>query len=148
MRTCSRLAIVVAVLLLASCHVGPQIVESDLGRHPQGADVLVELIEKAGSKRIEYRGELLDVRDDGLVVAIDDDADEGIRVGLIPWGKIHRASTTELPGIAVRTSQGASQREASTAELRNVSRFPQGLSPELMTRLLLHYGQSTLGTFE
>lgn len=142
------MALAIALLLLASCHVGPQIAESDLGQQPHGANLLVELKEKTGSKRIEYRGELLDVRDDGLVVAVDDDADNGIRVALIPWGRIYRASTTDPSGISVRTSWRESYREASTAELRNVSRFPQGLSPELTSRLLSHYGQSTLDTIE
>ncbi|MGI9233969.1 MAG: hypothetical protein ACR2RD_10100 [Woeseiaceae bacterium] len=148
MSTCSRLTFAIAVMLLASCHVGPQIEQSDLGRHPQGASILVKLPKTPGSKKIEYRGELLDVRDDGLVIVVEDDTDEGIRVVLIPWGKIDRVRPTDLPGIEVRASQGKRMRAASTEELRNVSRFPQGLSPELTTNLLRHYGQSTLETIE
>ncbi len=131
-------------LLVAACHVGPQIDQSGLGRQPQGAKVDVELTTKTKSKRVERRGELLEVRDDGLVILGRQDADNGPRVVLIPWQMIYRASASDLPGIAVRASQGDSQRQASTEELRNVSRFPQGLSAELMSQLLGRYGQSTL----
>ena len=139
-------ALVVAVL--AACHVGPQIDQKNIGRQPQGASVVVELTEKAQSKRIEHSGELLEVRDDGLVVLTEKDAQNDSRIILIPWGKVYRARASDLPGIAVRTSQGDSQRRASTDELRNVSRFPQGLSPELTDQLLTRYGQPTVDTVD
>lgn len=130
-------------LLVAACHVGPQIDQTNLGRQPQGANVVVELTTKIKSKRVEHSGELLEVGDDALVLLSQKNAQNASRIVLIPWRKIHRASTSELPGIAVRTSQGASRRQASTEELRIVSRFPQGLSPQLMSQLLARYGQST-----
>ena len=148
MSTSKLLMVALAATWLSACHVGPQIDETDLGRQPHGASVVVELAEKAKAKRIEHRGELLDVRDDGLVVLVSEVSEAGPRIVLIPWSKIHRASASELSGIAVRTSQGGNQRKASIEELRNVSRFPQGLSPELIERLLTRYGQTALDTIE
>ncbi len=148
MSTSKLLMVALAATWLSACHVGPQIDDTNLGRQPHGASVVVELAEKANAKRIEHRGELLDVRDDGLVVLASEASEAGPRIVLIPWSKIHRASASDLSGIAVRTSQGDNQRNASIEELRNVSRFPQGLSPELIERLLIRYGQTALDSIE
>lgn len=142
------LAVFLAAPALAACHVGPQVDKSDLGVSAYGANVDVELSRKAGAKRVEHNGELLEVRDDGLLILTHEEADIDPRIALIPWSTIHRAGTSDLPGIAVRMSQGDSQRKASTDKLRNVSRYPQGLSPELTGRLLARYGQSKPDTLE
>lgn len=139
-----QLALALVMLALSACHVGPQVEQTDVGRKPYGADVVVQLKEKANSKRVEHSGELLEVRSDGLVVLAGKDAEDEARIIFVPWSRIYRAAANDLPGIAVRTSQGESQQEASTADLRNVSRFPQGLSPELTNQLLAHYGQSAI----
>ena len=137
-----------AILLIAGCHVGPQVDQSDIGRKPHGASVIVQLKAKPMAKKAEHQGELLEVRDDGLVLLREEGVSGMPRVVLIPWGSVYRASASDLPGIAVRTSQGAAQRETSTEALRNVSRFPQGLSPTLAERLLAHYGQSKIETLD
>ena len=138
--------LVSALLALAACHVGPQGEQTDIGRQPYGAMIDVEI--GARGEKTRRQGELLEVRDDGLVILMDTEADAAERMALIPWARIKRASASELPGIAVRTSQGDSQRKASIEKLRNVSRFPQGLTPDLANQLLAHYGQTTLDTIE
>jgi len=142
------LAVFLAALAVAACHVGPQVNKSDLGVSAYGANVDVELTRKVRAKRVEYNGELLEVRDDGLLILTHEEVDTDPRIALIPWSTIYRAGTSDLPGIAVRMSQGDSQRKASTDKLRNVSRYPQGLSPGLTDRLLARYGQSNPDTLE
>lgn len=134
--------------LLAACHVGPQIDETSIGRQPHGATVIVELNEKTGGKRIEHYGELLVVTDDGLVVLTPKNEQINARLIEIPWSKIFRIRAPELPGVAMRASQGDSARAASVEELRLVSRFPQGLSEGLARQLLSYYGQTELGALD
>lgn len=136
--------------VLAACHVGPQIDDADpyLGRQPQGAQVIVNMNKKADGRRIEYHGELLDVRDDGLVVLAPKNEQSDASVVLVLWSEIYRTRASELPGFAMRTTQGGSQRKSSIEELRNVSRFPQGLSARLTEQLLAHYGQTAFGSLE
>lgn len=141
-------ALALAILTTAGCHVGPQIDQTDLGRKPHGAAVVVQLKAKPMAKKAEHQGELLEVRDDGLVLLEEEGVSGAPRIVLIPWDNVHRASASDLPGIAVRTSQGAAQRATSTEALRNVSRFPQGLSPTLAGQLLARYGQSEVETLD
>jgi len=142
------LALALAILPIAGCHVGPQIEQTDLGRKPHGAAVVVQLKAKPMAKKAEHQGELLAVRDDGLVLLKEEGVSGAPRIVLIPWNIVYRASAIDLPGVAVRTSQGAAQRGKSTETLRNVSRFPQGLSPTLAGQLLARYGQSEVKTLE
>ena len=140
--------LVLASLLIAACHVGPEIEYSNLGRDPKGASVQVQLTTKTGGKRTKHRGELLEVRDDALVVVVPEPTAAGARLVRIPWNLIYRVKAVDLPGIAVRTSQGDAKRADSTDKLRIVSRFPQGLTAEQSDQLLAHYGQSAMVTIE
>ena len=134
--------------LLAACHVGPQIDESNIGRLPQGVDVIVELTRIVEGPRGEYQGELLEVREDGLVVLTREDAQSASRIMLIPWNRVFRAEATNLSGVKLRESYSGKRRKKSIETLRNTSRFPQGLSAELTGQLLAHYGQTALGTLD
>lgn len=136
--------------MLAACHVGPQVDEagSDLGRQPQGAYVTVAMNRKVDGQRTEHQGELLVVRDDGLVILTPKIEPNDSSVVLIPWSTIYRARANERPKYSVLTSKGDSQLAASIDKLRLLSRFPQGLSVELTEQLLAHYDQAALGTLE
>ncbi len=146
MNRARRIALALAALVFAACHVGPQVEQMDVARKPFGAMIDVEL--KSQAKKTKLQGELLEVRDDGLIILKEKEAGTTARLLLIPWTRIKRAGASELPGIAVRTSHGDRQRNASIEELRNVSRFPQGLTSDLTRQLMSHYGQTTLDTIE
>lgn len=142
------LLLALAGSLLTACHVGPQIDESSIGRQPHGAQLLVALNGQVAGKRIEYQGELLDVRDEGLVVLAQKDEQNDSRMFLIPWNRIFGVDATDHKGVKMRASYAVNRRKASVEKLRNVSRFPQGLSPELAGKLLAHHGQTALGTLD
>lgn len=143
----SRLAIGI-LPLVAACHVGPQIDETDFARQPHGAAVLVAVTREGERKTVKHRGELLEVRDDGLVIAAITETDDKPRVVMIPWETVERAKATELPGIETRQSYRERQRAATREKLRNVSRYPQGLPPDIMDELLVSYGQTTIESVE
>lgn len=148
MRAWRQYALAAALSVIAACHVGPQVDKTDLGVKPQGANAVVALTGKARTKKVEYEGELLDVRGAGVLMLIQGTTELDPRIVLIPWDRINRAATTDKPVIVVRPTHGEKQRRTATDNLRNVSRFPQGLSAELTNRLLARYGQSALDTIE
>jgi len=144
-----NLTTVIAILSsTAACHVGPQIENKDIARQPYGANVLVAVAREGKSKTMKHRGELLEVRDDGLVIAAVTETDGKPRVVMIPWALIDRAKATDLPGIETRQSYRERQRADTREKLRNVSRYPQGLPPEIMDKLLASYGQATIESVE
>jgi hypothetical protein len=134
--------------LLGACHVGPQIDDSKIGRLPQGVNVLVELTRIVDGPRGEYQGELLEVREDGLVVLTPNDTQSAARIILIPWNRVYSAEATNLSGVKLRDNYSRERRKKSIETMRNTSRFPQGLSAELTSQLLAHYGQTALGTLD
>jgi hypothetical protein len=121
---------VLLVALLAGCNVGPRGDATALALSPRGA--LIELVTQTG----DLGGELLEMRDDGVVLLTGAD-----QVTLVEYEAVRRATVENgPPGLT-----GVNMRSGRTLErLRRVSRFPQGLSPEVEARLLSTYGQSSL----
>jgi hypothetical protein len=121
---------VLLVALLAGCNVGPRGDATALALSPRGA--LIELVTRSG----ELEGELLEVRDDGVVLLTG-----AGQVTLVAHDAVRRATVENGP----RGLTGFNMRSGPTRErLRRLSRFPQGLSPEVEARLLSTYGQSSL----
>lgn len=148
MKSFRSMLVVLILFVVAACHVGPQIDKTDIARQPHGANVLVAVTREGERKTMKHRGELLEVRNDGLVIAAVIEPDSKLRVVMVPWKIIFRAEATELPGIETRQSYRERQRHATREKLRNVSRYPQGLPPEIMDELLASYGQTALGSVE
>ena len=148
MMSSKLLALFIVATLISACRVGPQLDKTEIGQQPHGANVTVELISKGGNKRVEHIGELIDVRNDGLVIGIRSNKHDGIRLAFIPWDVIFVARPTDWPGYVVRHSHGEARRKESIRKQQNISRFPQGLSPELLKELLAHSGQTELETIE
>lgn len=142
------LSFVVSLALAGACHVGPQIAETSAARLPQGASVLVELTRKVEGERVERSGELLEIRDDGVVFAGRSEANNQEQIIFAPWKIVYRVRATELPNIAMRQSQSSEAKNKSMEKLRIVSRYPQTLPPELMKKLLANYGQTTFDAVE
>lgn len=138
-----RLQIYTAILaLLSACHVGPQIDQIHAARLPAGASVLIEIARSGTQKKQEYAGELLEVRDDGLVVALRSDTIRDTHIAFVPWNIVYRVKATTLPGIQ------SSTRRIAIKKFRIVSRYPQGLSPELLEKLLASFDQKAMDIIE
>ena len=52
---------------LSACHVGPQIQDLDLAHNPEGATVEVQVSPLEGKSKLKFEGELLEIRDDGII---------------------------------------------------------------------------------
>ncbi len=128
-----RFATVALASLLAGCVVatfGSGWNERSLARRAAGARITLQ------TQRTGVDGELLAVRDSAFLVLGD-----GERVVLVPYRAILGGEVEDLGKRFITAgipSAGAQER------LRLISRFPQGVSPELLPELLLAYGQSEL----
>jgi len=99
--------------------LGPRGVAATVWIHPPGSA-------RRPRERMLLGGELMEVRDAGLVVG----AARGLV--LVPYGAIARATFAQT-GIVL---EGRPPDPAPRERLRLISRFPQGLSPELLRRIL------------
>lgn len=115
----------IALLLLAACSVGGKVKNYGPANSPAGASVTLELT----GKRI-LSGELLAMEDSSLV--------------LQAAGELHRVRLVLIKsGKAPKLRFSGSRLEPEARErLRLISRYPQGISPELKSRLLQAYGQT------
>jgi hypothetical protein len=115
----------IALILLAGCAVGSKAKNYAPAQGPAGATVELELVGKPA-----LTGELLAVADSSLLVQSD--------------GRLHRVRWSLIAsGKAPKVSFTGPTPEAEVRErLRLISRYPQGVSPELQSRLLQAYGQT------
>ena len=133
------------VIGTTSCTIGRNITESDLAINPNGSDVVVIFTDSA-----ELNGELLAVDISSFVVLVKKFGD----------GFTESNQKVELPAIAEINLTVAKNIRASHdnewivrngdliggdhKEFTYLSRFPQGISPELMSDLLNAYNQDEL----
>ena len=114
------------LLLLGACYVGPSVKRYAPAHGPAGATVQLGL---PGDRTVG--GELLAVEDSTLLLL---EARQLVRVDI--------ASIRSLRGPNISTRAfGDAERE----RLRLISRYPQGVSPELEASLLRAYGAGTVG---
>jgi len=132
------------LLLLGSCAVGPRIAHMDAPQKPNGANIILEIRQPDRRARLKREGELIEVRDEGVVVLLPTEA--GVRLAFVPWVDIFRVRATELIRFQSNQAFGSQPSAKSIEEVRIVSRYPQGLSEVLMSRLLAFYGQQDLDT--
>ncbi len=120
----------------AACHLGMRVREFEPAWAPEGvgAAALVEWGTPRGPAP-DVRGELLEVREDGLLLLVPRPAGTTKRVVLLPFGLIRQAQFTRM-GASCELRDGRAPTDAVRERLRRVSRFPQGLSPELLRVLL------------
>jgi len=114
-----------ALLLLAACSVGTTGRSYAPAKGPAGAAVSLDL---AG--RREVSGELLAVEEATLLVLQEQQLIR-VAVTLIESGKAPKVSFKGWTG-------------ATRERLRLISRYPQGVSPELEARLVEAYGVSSV----
>lgn len=116
-----------AVMLgFGACLVGPKTSKFGPANGPQG--IAADLRLTVG----RVQGELLEVQDTAVLVLRDS------QVVLVPFRVIEFGS---FKGRGVLFQDG-NVRQKSLPGLRQVSRFPAGLTPELRTQLLAAYGQT------
>jgi hypothetical protein len=130
-------AIGALAILAAGCTVGGNAAEWPVAHRPEG--VTVSAITRGGST---VQMELLSVEDTALVLY--GTATSGAqRVVRLPLRQLLELDVTS-PSIHVSTTESISPRDLS--RLRRVSRFPQGLSPEVLARLLAASQQDSVMT--
>lgn len=130
----ARLGVITLCAALA-CSVGPKPENVRPAREPAGATVGLQV--RSGRERQLVTGELLAVQDSGLLVR------DTTRIVLVRNQAIRRG-TLLAPGIAV--SFTAKPVGDTRERLRLVSRYPAGVSAELLRRLLAAYGHDSLRT--
>src|SRR5687768_9850597 len=120
------IAIVMALSGLSACTLGSRPGSFGPATSPRGIET--RLILQAAA----IAGELVSVSDSGLIVLASDR-----RLVHAHWAAVRRATFRQVRA----TVEGGRAPDVATRErLRLVSRFPQGMSPELTTRLLESLG--------
>ena len=117
-----------AALAAAACIVGPALENFPPAQSPHGISLDLRL------ENGRVQGELLEVRDSAYVILHAGRVTlvpyRRVRVALMPAGTVDALNTAPTPAIRER--------------LRLLSRFPQGLTPEIEQRLLETLGQPSL----
>ena len=114
-------AIIVLSALALACYIGPRTADIEVAHQPGGASITITA--RSGTV---LDGELLAESDSGLVLLWAG------QLGYIPY-----AQTSSLKAQTIDLSIAAGQPSPPDRErLRLMSRFPQGLTPDLETRLL------------
>lgn len=120
------------LVLLGGClSFGPGPADHPMAQSPAGSAIQVT-VARSGSM---LAGELLAVRDSGYVIWTAD------RIVLVSHEAISRVSVDHLP---TRIPAGARPWGETLEALRLASRYPQGLSDELMARLLAQTHQTEI----
>ena len=139
----------IAIVLLAGiaggCAYGMTREKFRPAQNPQG--IATHITTAAG----EFAGELIEIRPAGLVLLSEEagsiprngTAMAKPRLRLIPYGAI-RSSRFEQLDPRLYIIDGRTPPDKERERLRLVSRFPQGLSPEVLSQLLKAYGQTEL----
>jgi len=124
-----RSSIVLTIVVLAGCAIGPTTRNFGPATGPQGigADLRVKW-----GKGARVQGEVLEVQDSALVV-LSANRLVLVPIRVIQFGRFSRRGTLIENGRAKRRILD---------ELRAVSRFPGGMRPEMKARLLAAYGQT------
>ncbi len=134
------------LLLLGGCAVGPRIDQMISPQKPHGANVIVEIKQPNKRARLEHQGELIEVRDDGIVLLVATDA--GGRLTFASWHDIDRVKATEFRGFQSTRGAGNKPLTGRVGRMRIISRYPLGLSENLMGQLLAFYEQQEFDRIE
>jgi hypothetical protein len=143
-----KVGLSLAAVSLSACHVGPQIKDLDLANNPEGATIEVQVSSAEGQGKLKYEGELLEIRDDGIVFsgASADDAEDALI--FVAWSRAARVRATEFGGYRAEVGRSLEWSADTKERFRLISRFPQGISPEIMDGLLAAHSQEQLLRYE
>ena len=136
------------VVSLSACHVGPQIQDLDLAHNPEGATVEVQVSPLEGKGKLKFEGELLEIRDDGIVFSGAEANDSADEVIFVAWSRATRVKATKFGGYTATVGRSLEWGTETKERFRLISRFPQGISSEVMDGLLASHRQEELRRFE
>jgi hypothetical protein len=148
MNVMNRVGLSFLAVSMSACHVGPQIKDLDLAHNPDGATVEVQVLASEGQDKLKFEGELLEIRNDGIIfsgAAADDSTDEVI---FVAWSRAARVKAIRFGGYSAAIGRSLEWTSETKERFRLISRFPQGISPELMDNLLVAHRQELLLRFE
>lgn len=148
MNVMNRVGLIFVAVSMSACHVGPQIKDLDLAHNPDGATVEVQVLASEGRDKLKFEGELLEIRNDGIIfsgAAANDSADEVI---FVAWSRASRVKATQFGGYSAAIGRSLEWTSETKERFRLISRFPQGISSELMDSLLVAHRQEQLLRFE
>ena len=114
-------------MLAAACLLGTPAGKFEPARGPRGVTAELRLVERG-----HLQGELLAVAESALVV----------RTSVITVVRYQSLRVGVFRQVGTVSFGGRAPANRDRERLRRVSRFPQGLSPELLQRLLQAYGQA------
>ena len=134
-----------AILLTASvtaCSYGMTVEQLEHTSSAHGAAVRITT---AGP---EFRGELLEVQETGVLILTSSSITGGVvkqeqQLRLIPFSAV-RKGTLEGLGRGYQLPRGQVPDDQRRHRLQLVSRFPHGLAPELLKKLLEKHGQTAV----
>jgi hypothetical protein len=112
----------VAVLALAGCRTGPRLENFPPANSPAGVATTL------GVGRQRIKGELLEVNDSGFVVR------QTPQITFVPFTVVREAKFAGIGAMSLRSPE-------AMVTLRHASRFPAGIPPAVLPRLLEEAGQ-------
>ena len=127
-----RIVLLLFALLMTSCAIGPRLSSFRPARFPQGAWIRIHTPAKE-----KFTVELVEVRSNGMVV------ESNSKLCLVRYTDITKARVVDLDST-YGLSGGKEPGAIVSGNLKLVSRFPQGMSPDVLQQLLVLYGQTEL----
>jgi hypothetical protein len=125
-----RNVILITALCSVACfHIGPSAENFPLASRPNGAPVTVQTTSQS------VAGELLAVRDDGVVILHES------RLALARYSDLRSLKVAELADYSIGAGAPPPDRRA---KLNTLSRYPQGIGAELQQKLFALSGQAEL----
>jgi hypothetical protein len=137
-----------AAVSLSACHVGPQIKDLDLANNPEGATVEVQVLPAEDQAKLTFKGELLEISDDGIIFFGADSKESADEIIFVAWNRAARVRATEFGGYRAEIGRSLEWSAETKERFRLISRFPQGISAEMMDSLLVAHDQEELRRFE
>ena len=148
MNSVIKVGLGLAAVFLSACHLGPQIKDLDLANNPEGATVEVQVLPAEGHGKLKFEGELLEIRDDGIVFSGTGAADGEDVLIFVAWSRAARVRATEFGGYRAEVGRSLEWSDDTKERFRLISRFPQGISPEIMDGLLAAHNQGQVRRYE
>ena len=124
----------VLAIAASGCMIGPTHRSYTPASKPAGVHTTLETTQQT------LHAELLEVQDNALLVLKD-----GRELLLVPYQSIRRGTFEQPKSVTLRQSVPS---PGTRNQLRLLSRFPQGVSPQLLDSLLSAYGQAQLQVVE
>jgi hypothetical protein len=143
----SRLSVSLASLSLGltACTVGPTLAEFKPAHSPAGVHTRVN-VHRNILRDNKVAGELLAVQGDGLLILSQEPVlpdTSGARLVLVPFRMMRSIRIEQVGSFSIK-SEGKEMDESRKARLQMLSRYPQGVSDELLQKLLASHVQSAV----